>query len=304
MGHADNANWAAIVGKWTEKSDIINYVGPASGARSNFPFGLFVSDKSITEGKLSVDVRVPDNTQNEGRLLIGYRSPTERYLMAGLRGWGYAYTIGEFVPGHGWRALATAGDASGLNSSRFHRLDVTIHGQGLSLSVNGVKVLDHVLEKPLVGGQAGLFAWGNGGVEFKKFHVAQKPGEVFVVMQFSEPYQQLYEEVIKPVSERFGLKAYHVGEKFGPGMILQDIAQGIIDATIVVAEITPTNQNVFYELGYAHALRKPTIMLAEKGKQLPFDISGYRVLFYENTIAGKRLVEENFKKHLGAIFRE
>jgi nucleoside 2-deoxyribosyltransferase len=49
-------------------------------------------------------------------------------------------------------------------------------------------------------------------------------------------------------------------------MILHDVAQGIVDARVIVAEITPPNQNVFYELGYAHALGKPTILLAEREK--------------------------------------
>jgi hypothetical protein len=132
----------------------------------------------------------------------------------------------------------------------------------------------------------------------------RRPGIVFVVMQFSEPYRQLYEDVIKPVTAAFGLQAYHVGEVFGPGLILHDVAQGIVEAKIIVAEITPPNQNVFYELGYAHALAKPTILLAERGKQLPFDIGGYRALFYDNTIGGKGQVEDGLKKHLRAILRE
>jgi nucleoside 2-deoxyribosyltransferase len=70
---------------------------------------------------------------------------------------------------------------------------------------------------------------------------------------------------------------------------------------MIIAEITPPNQNVFYELGYVHALRKPTILLADRDKQLPFDISGYRCLFYENTIGGKAKVEEGLRKHLDAI---
>jgi nucleoside 2-deoxyribosyltransferase len=73
---------------------------------------------------------------------------------------------------------------------------------------------------------------------------------------------------------------------------------------VIIAEITPVNQNVFYELGYAHALGKPTILLAERGKQLPFDVSGYRVLIYDNTIAGKRQVEDGLKKHLNSILHE
>jgi nucleoside 2-deoxyribosyltransferase len=64
---------------------------------------------------------------------------------------------------------------------------------------------------------------------------------------------------------------------------------GEIDpAKVVIAEITVPNQNVFYELGYAHALNKPTILLAEKGRELPFDVHGYRCLFYENSIGGKK----------------
>ncbi len=224
--------------------------------------------------------------------------------MAGIGGWNFAYSIGEFVPAVGWRALAGAGSTENLSAQHLYEVLVTISGQRISLTIDSVRVLDHVLDKPLTGGQLGVFTWGEKSVEFSRVVVDRTPGTVFVVMQFSEPYKQLYEEVICPVARGFGLQAYHVGEVFGPGMILHDIAQGIVDAKIVVAEITPPNQNVFYELGYAHALRKPTILLAERGKQLPFDIGGYRVLFYENTIAGKKQVEDGFSKHLKAILRD
>jgi nucleoside 2-deoxyribosyltransferase len=72
----------------------------------------------------------------------------------------------------------------------------------------------------------------------------------------------------------------------------------------VIADITPINQNVFYELGYSHALNKPTILLAERGKQLPFDVSGYRVLIYDNTIAGKKQLEDGLTKHFEAILNK
>lgn len=72
----------------------------------------------------------------------------------------------------------------------------------------------------------------------------------------------------------------------------------------MIAEITSPNQNVFYELGYAHALNKPTILLARRGKELPFDIRSYRVIFYEDTIGGKPVVEENLRKHLKAILKD
>jgi hypothetical protein len=237
----------------------------------------------------------------EGKVLLGYRSPAERYVMAGLGGWRFAYSIGEFVPGFGWRSLATAGTDENLTAGQQYALQVALIGQRILLTADGVRVLEHLLEKPFTGGQVGLFAFGNGTIDFSEFSIESRPGELFVVMQLSEPYKQLYEEVIRPVAKEFSLQAYHAGDVFGPGVILHDIAQGIVESKVVIAEITPANQNVFYEVGYAHALGKPTILLAERGKQLPFDISGYRVLFYDNTIAGKTEVEEGLRKHLGAI---
>ena len=71
-----------------------------------------------------------------------------------------------------------------------------------------------------------------------------------------------------------------------PGIIFQDIQRKIEDANVVIAEITAPIQNVYYEVGYAHALNKPTILLAQRGRELPFDIRSYRVIFYDDSMAG------------------
>jgi nucleoside 2-deoxyribosyltransferase len=60
---------------------------------------------------------------------------------------------------------------------------------------------------------------------------------------------------------------YRADQVYGPGSIIEDVIRGIETAQIVIAEITPTNENVFYEVGYAHALKKPTILLANKDKK-------------------------------------
>ena len=201
----------------------------------------------------------------------------------------------------GWRGYAVAGNAQNLRSGQWYTQTVELVGQRLKVSVDNVPVLQHVFPTPVPKGQVGLFAWGRNRVEFENFTVEQQRPTAFVIMKFAEPYQQLYEEVIKPVVEEFYLRAYHVGEVFAPGIILRDIVKGIVESEVVIAEITPVNQNVFYELGYAHALDKPTILLAERDAPLPFDVSGYRVLKYDNTIAGKKQVEEGLRKHLSAI---
>ena len=82
----------------------------------------------------------------------------------------------------------------------------------------------------------------------------------------------IYHKVIPPEGEKLGLQIIRVNELTHPGIISEDIKREISDSKVVIAEITAPNQNVFYELGYAHALNKPTILLAQRGRE-PFSIS-------------------------------
>ena len=124
-------------------------------------------------------------------------------------------------------------------------------------------------------------------------------------MQFSPQYDQLFEDVIKPVCGDLGVEAYRASDIYRPGVIVQDIIQGLAESWVVIADITPANPNVFYELGYSHALNKPTVLLANRDEtdRLPFDLSGFRVIFYDNTIRGKTNVELDLRQHLSYILR-
>ena len=123
-------------------------------------------------------------------------------------------------------------------------------------------------------------------------------------MQFGSPYDQLYNDVIKQVCGEFRLNVIRADDIYHPGVIFQDILQGLDESNVVIADVTPPNPNVFFELGYSHALRKPVILLAERGTELPFDVSGYRVIFYDNTIGGKNAVEADLRRYLTNIIGE
>jgi hypothetical protein len=317
MSAQNIVKWAAIHGKWRFEGAEVTYEGPQppqTGQLSN-PVGICLSDVRFSEGEASTIVRLPPrqgsssistrvDPEASAYLMFGFRALTEEYTLAGLAGYQSAYTIARFGPNLAWNAVAAAGSKENLIPDRDYEITVRLRGQRLILIVDGIRVLEHVLEVPIEYAQLGLVGWGEHEVVFRNTSVSQEPGKVFVVMQFSPPYEELYKDVIQPLSEKSGLQAYHAGEVFGPGVILDDIVRGIEEAKIIIAEITALNENVFYELGYAHALKKPTILLADRTKKLPFDISGYRCLFYENSICGKRKVEEALDKHLKAILHE
>ena len=90
---------------------------------------------------------------------------------------------------------------------------------------------------------------GTSEIEFRNFHVSTDKPSVFVVMQFGMPYDDLYREVIEPVSLNSGFQVLRGDDVFRPGVILQDIIRSIIESDVIIADITPTNANVFYELG-------------------------------------------------------
>src|SRR5207302_8589290 len=59
--------------------------------------------------------------------------------------------------------------------------------------------------------------------------------------------------------------------------------QMIQSAKVLVAELTGKNANVFYELGLAHALGKPVILVSETIDDVPFDLQPLRVILYDKS---------------------
>jgi Nucleoside 2-deoxyribosyltransferase len=300
-------NWAAILGQWETAESVQKFLGEGQNAaahRQLFPIGLVVSDVTMQSGTARARIRFSagfGEPEQAGGIVLGYRSPEQRYIFAELGAARSAYSIGEYVSGFGWRPLVATGQLENLKENRDYELQVVLSGQELRVLVDEVPVIQHLLSQPLEGRQVGLIAAGNQTVSFFNFAVKSDRPRAFVVMQFAEPYDTFYREVIQNQAEAAGFEVLRIDEKAGPGVIFQDIQKEIEQAEVVIAEITPANPNVFYELGYAHALGKPTILLAQRNAALPFDIRSFRVVFYNDTIGGKSEVERNLRRHLDAI---
>ena len=67
----------------------------------------------------------------------------------------------------------------------------------------------------------------------------------------------------------------------GQNNILRDVIEGIARSDLIIADLTDANANVFYELGIAHTLGRPVILVTQSVKDLPFDLKSYRALEYD-----------------------
>ena len=301
------SNWAPIVGKWRPGPDSITFTGEveqrSAGIQTVRAVGVALSGTLFDRGAVSGSIRLSAG-DSAGRFLFGFESFDSRHVAVGIGGPIEAYVIEEYDARTGLRPLAIAGSMDNLELDRPYKVQVNLEGQRMTLNVDGIKVLDYLLAEPLNREQVGILASGNSEVEFADVRVSALVLSAFVVMQFTSPFNELYDEVIDPVCHSVGIKAYRASDIYRPGVILQDITQGLTESNLIITEIAPENANVFYELGYAHALKKPVILLAERGSGLPFDISGYRVIFYDDAIRGKSSLESDLRRHLSSIFNE
>jgi hypothetical protein len=103
----------------------------------------------------------------------------------------------------------------------------------------------------------------------------------FVVMPFGGIWDQYYSQIYEPAIAAAGLAAVRADDVFRAGSVLQDIVDLLLQSAVVLADISEGNRNVHYELGLAHALGKPTILVAPKGLPLFFDVGQERMLSYE-----------------------
>lgn len=142
---------------------------------------------------------------------------------------------------------------------------------------------------------------------FKKLEKTAKikSGETcFVMMPFLNPLGSYYEKIYKLAIEKAGLIPIRADtDIFGTGKIIDQIFTGINNAKVLIAELTSRNPNVFYELGLAHALKKPVVLVSSNEGDVPFDLHHIRVIYYDvnDPFWGNKLIDKVAENILSAI---
>jgi hypothetical protein len=270
-----------------------------SGARAQYrgapnadsPAGLRYAPKSCTvlRGRVNVRVRFELGLPgSQARIVFGRDSNSGAYLCAGLGGYDAAYVVDEWLPRQAvLRPLQAIGEKPAIAAPCELELGVTFHGRRVAVEVDSGEELSTVLPRTLGRSELGLFAWGHETITFSDLTVDPEPPHAFVAMQF-EGYEEIFEHVITRPLRNAGVWVDRVDKYPHPTNILEDIRSTIRDADVVVAEITPGNENVFYEVGYAHACGAPTILLVQRDRELPFDVRPERCIVYDDTPEGRR----------------
>lgn len=91
----------------------------------------------------------------------------------------------------------------------------------------------------------------------------------------------LLEEIVEPVFAALEDFRVERADKLAqPGLIDAQVINKLLNAEIVIADLTGVNPNAFYEIGIRHMAQKPIIHMHQAGERIPFDVSLYRSIKY------------------------
>lgn len=126
----------------------------------------------------------------------------------------------------------------------------------------------------------------------------------FVMMPFALPLGAHYGLIYEPAIRNAGLTPVRADDDiFATGKIIDQVLAGIRAARVLVAELTSRNPNVFYELGLAHALKKPVVLVSSNESDVPFDVRHIRVIYYDvnDPFWGQKLIAKVTENVLSAL---
>jgi hypothetical protein len=130
---------------------------------------------------------------------------------------------------------------------------------------------------------------------------SQFESDIFMIMPFRERFNDIYTGIVRPVVSDLNLTIKR-GDDFSSisGSIMKEVWAALNACRLVIAETTEINANVYYELGIAHTLGKPTILISQEKEieNIPFDIRHRRFILYNDSIAGGDKLEDDLRQQI------
>ncbi len=102
----------------------------------------------------------------------------------------------------------------------------------------------------------------------------------FVAMPFAKQFEDVFHYGIAPSIHSVGLLCERIDQATFTGDVLARMKERITTATLMVADLTDANPNVYLEVGFAWAADVPTVLVHHRDSELKFDVQGQKCLNY------------------------
>lgn len=123
-----------------------------------------------------------------------------------------------------------------------------------------------------------------------------KQADIFVVMPFTKEHEAIYRDHIAPAITNLNLTVARASEYLTVSTIMSEVWNGLCGCGVVLADCSGRNPNVFYEIGVAHAIGKPVVLITSTPDDVPADLRQMRFLRYEFTPRGMKQFEIDLQR--------
>lgn len=128
--------------------------------------------------------------------------------------------------------------------------------------------------------------------------------DLFMLMPFTTSLKPVYDDHIKKIAKAQNLTIARADDFFSQNSIMYEVWSAITQAAILIADCTGKNPNVFYEIGIAHTLGKPVILITQNQDDVPFDLRHIRYIHYEYTPSGMIKFENTLTATISEIMKD
>jgi hypothetical protein len=111
---------------------------------------------------------------------------------------------------------------------------------------------------------------------------SQSKPNVFVAMPFAEEMEDVFHYGIQGAVNAAGFLCERADLSTFTGNVMDWVKKRIVSASLVIADLSKANPNVYLEVGFAWGSDRPTVLIVNDLSHLEFDVKGQRCLVYKN----------------------
>jgi hypothetical protein len=182
--------WISLMGRYEVLPDGLKFKGGSLKDVDGQPgteVGNFICNQSFGSGRISATIEFKESAEDSALGLILYHHTKSNGFVSAQLGGPDLCSIRSWG-GQEWTIHASHGPSAQLRANKPYSFSAEVRGSQVSVEIDGIRTLSANLPYLLPRGQAGIFAIGRNDIIARDFRVLPKSSKLFVVMQYTPPY--------------------------------------------------------------------------------------------------------------------